>query len=229
MNLRSHLLFTLVACGLVGSFGCATGPNRCGTSGNGHRFSPGKGEHRLGWTETAMPVVAGKDWYRAHVIVGPKTWDFQVEYGPDPMVGNGSVEPVVTNGGSSWRQSGGFFYLWERWLLFETDRVRTITWGTEVVGRFLESGYLGNSLAREQIFVLSGKVVLLPKDGGSSVLINKGEYVVVSGDAASGITVTGPTTIPEGDCKQGSQSTEDDIICFLERVSDIHATIIPAE
>lgn len=214
MSLRNHCLFTLVACGIVGLSGCATFDE--------HGFGPPELSLPIAWTEIKLPKATGKKTARVHVTAGD--WDYRADYGPDPMVGKGSVQPVISHGGSSYRQIGGFFYLWEHWLLFETDRVRTITWGTDVIGRIIEGGYLGDSSPREQFFVLTGNVVLLPKDGGPSVLIKQGQYVVVSGDDSSGIAVTSPTAIPQGECKADPQSTEDDIICFLAKVKKIHET-----
>ena len=174
-------------------------------------------ELMIPWSDVALdPTISPST---VHVTFGTQV--YHADYGGDPTKPGNVGEAAITDGGGTWRQSRGFFYLWQHWILFETDRVRTIVWGTTAVGRFIESA--GLDPASEQLFLLCGKAVIIPKDAGvDPVTVDEGQYVIVSGEVGSGIDIAGPFTIP-APAATDLTDEEKDIVTFLGLVTADHA------
>jgi hypothetical protein len=180
-------------------------------------------EEERTYTETAL-----RQEYR--LIVGDRSQ--RVYLGQDPAVyfaeqeGNRTpMSAVNTDFGKGWNLQSGYIWLTGFWRMLQTERTRTITWGTSVVARFVKAGtYNGVDLpVRDQIFVLEGEVVVFPAPTSASkhVVAKAGQYVVAHHEDGM-VVLTGPFDIPE----QGAAEPPDaeDILNFLEKIG----AIVPA-
>ncbi len=167
------------------------------------------------WADIAVPPSTERA--IVHVLFGGDAYN--AEYGGDPTDASTVGEAVIIDGGGTWRQSKGYFYIWGYWRLLDTDRTRTITWGTTVIGRFVPPS---NGLPdREQIFVECGRAVVIPKgSGGQPKVVKAGEYVVANGSGA-GVQLSDPKPTPSS-TMLGPSPEEQSIIGFLALVRGGH-------
>ncbi len=230
MNIRSITGCLVVLALLSASWGCTD-------KGDAHSYAFGDGKPRTGsdgelvfpmpWKEYELPDL-GEEREPEEVLIkfGGSTDRIRALYGDDPERPK-SADSFVIDGGKGWRLFRGYVYLTGYWRYLETDRVRTITWGTDVVARIVPAGsYIqpdGMSTvslpARDQIFVLKGEVWVFPKDVSvaKSVLVSAGEYIYAHKGAAGDTEIKGPYSIP----KMGDSLVEDyaEIIPFLDMVT----------
>jgi hypothetical protein len=152
--------------------------------------APGDLDVLIPWSDILLPATT--DPRTVHITHAGEV--FHADYGGDPTNPT-SVAASIVEGGRTWRQSKGYFYIWGHWRLFETDRTRTITWGTTAIWRAIPPSAAQSG--REQIFVECGTVIVIPKDYTEPCrVINQGQYVEITGSPANGIDITSPMPTP---------------------------------
>jgi|GEM_PF-2849970 len=199
----------LLLAALLGTGACCTRGSRSNMTHNGTPIPGPNGEliFPMPWQTYDLPLrqngavpkeidIEYNGQTKIKAVYGP---DPEYNYFPDPNDGIGHSQLI--HGSNGWRLFGGFGYLTGYWNYLETERVRTITWGTDVAARiappFAGSGGVGMLPARDQIFVLDGDVYVFPKNGPSAapVTVSTGHYIYATGTAPN-IVIHGPFPIP---------------------------------
>lgn len=226
MNTKTPIGYMALAVLLLAGLGCADNA-RSEALGDGKPYSSGDGKlvFPMPWNEYELPGLDEEREPKKVTLKFGGTGRIRALYGDDPEAAK-TADSIVVDGGKGWRLYGGFVYLTGYWRYLETERVRTITWGTRVAARIAPKGdYVqpdGSTVTlpdRDQIFVIDGDVWVFPKgsSSGKPIPVETGEYVYASTDAATGeVTIEGPYSIPE----QGDALVEDYavIIPFLTMV-----------
>jgi len=157
--------------------------------------------------------------------------EYVVDYGTDPVNGSGTVSAVVSDNGGTWTllrgpgmgpQGRGFSYLWGYWLLFETDRTRTITWGgiATVSGRMVPPG--DGLPERDQVFVLCGEAEVSPNGVSEQGAVRVGKGFYVSATTVEGkVVFSQPMPIPTPGMGNPPPDAKD-IIAFLDAMTATH-------
>lgn len=155
--------------------------------------------------------------------------EYAADYGPDPVSGTGTFGAIVSDGGGTWTLSrgsgrgfGGFSYLWGHWLLLETDRTRTITFGgiTTAAGRMVPPG--DGLPERDQVFVLCGQAEVSPNGASGQGPVSVSEGFYVSATTVNGkVVLSQPMPIPAPGMRNPPPDAND-IIKFLDAMKAAH-------
>jgi hypothetical protein len=212
---------TSLAAVIAATLSCACGRN--GVLQNNGEVPAPSDPIELPWPDYPRTTLAPGESRTEEIHSG--SYVYNAHYGADTA--GGQVTPVVTDAGLNWRQSSGYFYLWGHWLLFETERTRTITWGTAVAARMLPAS--GNLPEREQIIIRCGRVLIMPRtptpttfaplmleagdDGGVPIPM----YVIVttvSQGQSDVVTISEPAPLP----RTATEPNPDGILEFYRNI-----------
>ncbi len=231
MNIRSITGCLVVLALLSASWGCTDkGDSHSYAFGDGKPYTGSEGEmvFPMPWKEYGLPDLGKEREPKEVLLKFGGSGRIHAWYGDDPEK-KYSADSLIIDGGKGWRLFGGYVYLTGYWKYLETERVRTITWGTDVVARIVPGNdYVqpdGTSVVtlpdRDQVFVLKGEVWVFPKDIGAvkPVPVKAGEYIYAYKGAAGATKIEGPFPIP----KAGDPLVKDHavIVPFLEMVEKL--------
>lgn len=160
--------------------------------------------YAMPWSDSDVPPLEASREPKTVITKFAGTDRITAVYGDDPEEAD-SADSYLTLGGKGWGLYGGYVYLTGYWRYLETERVRTITWGTEVVVRIAPAGEFkqpDDSVVelpdRDQIFVIEGFVYVFPKnDDSKPVRVDEGYFVYAHEDDTGEIVLEGPFENPD--------------------------------